>query len=66
MCFGGKPPKPEPLPPVEQPIDQAGQSANEDLRKRLRSMAGGYQSTALTGGGGVQTAANVGKTSLGA
>lgn len=67
MCFGGapKPPKPMEPPQIEQPIDQAGQQANDALRKRLRAMSG-YSSTSLTGGVGVAAAPNIAKTSLGA
>lgn len=66
MCFGGgKPPKPPKEQAVEQPIDEAGQQANEALRRRLRAMSG-YSSTSLTGGQGLTSAASVGKTSLGA
>lgn len=68
MCFSGggasAPKAPVPVA-VEQPIDEAGQKANDALRKRLRALAG-YSSTSLTGGQGVTGSANIGKTTLGA
>jgi len=69
MCFSSpaapKAPVLNETPSAETQIDAAGQQANQSLRKRLRSLAG-YQSTALTGGGGPYGTPSVGKTSLGA
>lgn len=66
MCFSSpKAPKVPTPAPVEQPIDEAGQQANDALRKRLRAMSG-YSSTSLTGGLGLATPPSLAKTSLGA
>ena len=68
MCFASPSAPKAPIQTdqsIEQPIDAAGQKANETLRKRLRAMSG-YTSTSLTGGSGVQGVASVGKTTLGA
>lgn len=65
MCMGGggSPPKQKPLPEQEQKVEQAVSDAKDRERMRQRQ-ASGYQSTLLTGPGGLTGAASIGNKTL--
>lgn len=54
---GSSPPPPAPAPKPESAEEQAAVSASRDRERRRQAMAMGRESTMLTGGQGVTTAA---------